>query len=144
MRIMTLRTPKILSERELERFLRVSRATIRAWFLYPRQPHLPNFPEHRKGGRRWIWSLGEVASFFKMRIKDSRQIKTLYSVKELAIELSVSESTIRRLIYNGKLEYFRLGTKLIRVTADSLEKYIDDQQKEKIRKLREGMMSRRE
>ena len=140
--IINLRTPGIINERELQKFLGVSRGSVRNWLLYPRQPLIRNFPEVRKRGRSFVWSAIEISEYFGMANRgDYKQIKTLYSVKELAIELGVSESTIRRLLYADKLKFFRIGTKLIRVTRDSLEKYLDECQKEKIRKLREGMVS---
>ncbi|WP_235170057.1 helix-turn-helix domain-containing protein [Rhodococcus erythropolis] len=45
----------------------------------------------------------------------------LISLADAAAELSVSTRTIRRYIAEGKLEGFRVGSRLIRVTRRSLD-----------------------
>jgi excisionase family DNA binding protein len=49
----------------------------------------------------------------------------LYSCREAAKVLDVSDDTIRRLIHSGKLEAIRIGRRCLRVLGDSIETYID-------------------
>jgi excisionase family DNA binding protein len=49
--------------------------------------------------------------------------QTVYTIEEVAKILRVSEATIRRLVRNGELEGFYVGSQL-RVTADALDRYM--------------------
>ena len=49
----------------------------------------------------------------------------LYSCREAAKLLDVSDDTIRRLIHAGKLEAVRIGKRCLRVQGESLERYIN-------------------
>ena len=50
--------------------------------------------------------------------------KPLYSIKEVGDMLSYSRSTIHRRIKEGKLVSFSLGPNSVRITADSLQRYV--------------------
>ena len=49
----------------------------------------------------------------------------LYSCREAAKVLDVSDDTIRRLIHSGKLEAVRIGKRCLRVLGESLERCIN-------------------
>lgn len=49
----------------------------------------------------------------------------LYSCREAAKLLDVSDDTIRRLIHAGKLEAVRIGKRCLRVQGGSLERYVN-------------------
>lgn len=46
-----------------------------------------------------------------------------YSPKDAATLLGISLMTVRRLMAAGKLKFFRIGTKRIRISADEIEPY---------------------
>lgn len=48
----------------------------------------------------------------------------LYSCREAAKVLDVSDDTVRRLIHSGKLEAVRIGKRCLRVLGESLERCI--------------------
>ena len=59
----------------------------------------------------------------------------VYTVPQVAGLLSVSKSTIYRLLGDGSLEFIRVRTK-IRIRRTALERYLDAQQ----RKHRDGLV----
>ena len=46
------------------------------------------------------------------------------TVKQVAAHLSVDEDHVRRLIRDGRLHAFRVGTRQFRITASSVDRFI--------------------
>ena len=51
--------------------------------------------------------------------------RRLVSIGDAAEALAVSTRTVRRHIADGQLEAVRLGRKTLRITVDSIERFID-------------------
>ncbi|WP_262852935.1 helix-turn-helix domain-containing protein [Mumia quercus] len=51
--------------------------------------------------------------------------RRLVSLNDAADTLAVSTRTVRRYIADGQLEAVRLGSKTLRIKADSIERFID-------------------
>ena len=54
-------------------------------------------------------------------------MKKILNVKEIKDYLSISESTIRKLIREKKIPYFRIFSKIL-LDKDEIDKWIDDKQ----------------
>jgi excisionase family DNA binding protein len=52
------------------------------------------------------------------------QAPATYSVNKAAERLSVHRSTIARLLHDGTLGFFRIGTRII-IPAENLQRYVD-------------------
>ncbi len=52
----------------------------------------------------------------------------VYSTDEVAKILGVTRPTIHRYIKNGKLKCFKLGNRLVRITQEMLDDYIEKHQ----------------
>ncbi len=48
----------------------------------------------------------------------------MYTVKELAIMLNVSQSTVRRMIYKGQIKAVRLPTGTLRIPEDEVARLL--------------------
>lgn len=57
------------------------------------------------------------------KVSDPKEMPKVFSVKSLAQWWGVSGTAIYSLVNAGKLDHFKLGEKLIRITADSVRAY---------------------
>jgi excisionase family DNA binding protein len=55
---------------------------------------------------------------------DSPMAGRLYSCRETAQFLDISDDTVRRMIHDGHLEAVRIGRRCLRVLGESIENYI--------------------
>lgn len=84
-------------------------------------------PPHDEG--RIAKKLDKLADDIKKLSPERKEVlqeaitQRAYSPKDAAVLLGISLMTVRRLMASGKLKFFRIGTKRIRISADEIEPY---------------------